>query len=434
MNRRSRLAYLISVLGLLVAAGCAGTAFPTLVPSASPTPVAEATATTASIVEATATMAPSPMATQTIATATATPVASSTPMATAVLSSTPTPTLTPTATATASPTPTETATATPSPTPSPTATATPGPTATPTDTERDFRQEMREFVQEISAYAKGQNPGFLIIPQNGQELLTLDGESTGPVADEYVAAIDGVGREDLFYGYDDDDVATPDEERDYMIGLLDVAEGLGVEALVTDYVSSTGRMDDSYEQNAARGYVSFAADERDLNNVPSFPSAPFNVNSDNVTSLAEARNFLYLIDPGEFNSRQAYLNALRGTSYDLLIIDAFYEDEPLTAGDVTNLRRKANGGTRLVVAYVSIGEAEGYRYYWDPDWGRESPPWLAGQNPDWPSNFKVRYWYPEWRTVVFGGAGSYVQRVLDAGFDGAYLDIIDAFEYFEDGG
>src|SRR5690348_854232 len=73
----------------------------------------------------------------------------------------------------------------------------------------DFRQEMREFVQEISAYSKDQKSSFLIIPQNGQEILTVNSEPDGALATAYVNAIDAVGREDLFYGYTSDDMATP---------------------------------------------------------------------------------------------------------------------------------------------------------------------------------------------------------------------------------
>src|SRR5713101_6042337 len=69
-----------------------------------------------------------------------------------------------------------------------------------TDALRDYRQDMRDFVQGISAYAKQLSPNFLVIPQNGNNLLTYGGP-TGPVASTYLAAIDGVGHEDLFYGY-----------------------------------------------------------------------------------------------------------------------------------------------------------------------------------------------------------------------------------------
>ncbi|MCK4576081.1 hypothetical protein KAU34_06715, partial [candidate division WOR-3 bacterium] len=60
---------------------------------------------------------------------------------------------------------------------------------------RDYRQDMRNFVQGISGYAKGISSNFTIIPQNGQELLTENGEETGNPDLEYINSIDGVGRE-----------------------------------------------------------------------------------------------------------------------------------------------------------------------------------------------------------------------------------------------
>ena len=119
------------------------------------------------------------------------------------------------------------------------------------------------------------------------------------------------------------------------------------------------------------------------------------------------------------------------TGYDLLIIDAFYDDEILTFEEVNSLKTKSDGERRLVIAYMSIGEAEDYRYYWDPEWNDDPPEWMDGENPDWEGNFKVRYWEPSWQQLIMGNEDSYLDIILTSGFDGTYLDIIDAFEYYE---
>jgi cysteinyl-tRNA synthetase len=302
-----------------------------------------------------------------------------------------------------------------------------------TTSERDYRQDMRDFVQGISVYAKGIKPNFIVIPQNGNELLTENGEEDGPSAMNYLNAIDGVGREDLFYGYDEDNTPTPESEQSYMIAFLNIAESNGIEVLVTDYCWLQSYVDDSYNQNEAKNYISFAADSRELNTIPAYPSTPHNVNTSNITSLADARNFLYLLDPGSYNTKEAFLSAIGNTNYDIAIIDLFFnESDELTPTDVASLKVKANGGTRLVIAYMSIGEAEDYRYYWNTAWETSPPSWLEGENPDWPGNYKVRYWDENWQKIIYGNNDSYVKKILDAGFDGVYLDIIDAFEYFED--
>jgi len=303
---------------------------------------------------------------------------------------------------------------------------------TPLDGERDYRQEMRDFVRDISAYAGGIRPGFIVIPQNGHELLTETGEETGAPATLYMEAIDGVGREDLFYGYEQDDAATPSSARDYMIAFMNIAENNGIQVLVTDYCRTLSFVDDSYRQNADRGYISFAADHRELDNIPEYPAAPYNANAADIKSLAEAKNFLYLLNPGNYITKPAFIGAIQNTDYDVVITDLFYEGtEILTPEEAASLKVKANGGGRLVIAYMSIGEAESYRYYWQEGWDPDAPSWLAEENPDWPGNYKVRYWDKSWQSVIFGNDGSYLKKILDAGFDGVYLDIIDAFEYFE---
>lgn len=96
------------------------------------------------------------------------------------------------------------------------------------------------------------------------------------------------------------------------------------------------------------------------------------------------------------------------------------------------MSKKANTGSRLLISHMSIGEAEDYRPYWNASWLQEVPSWIIAENPDWKGNFKVKYWDKEWQSIIYGNDQSYLKKILDAGFDGAYLDIIDAFNYFED--
>jgi len=305
------------------------------------------------------------------------------------------------------------------------------PGCTESVTEGDYRQDMRDFVQGISDYAKGIKSNFIVIPQNGHPLLTENGASSGtPVAD-YIGSIDGIGREDLFYGYNGDDIPTPVSERDDMLDYMELAENEGLEVLVIDYCSTKVHVDDSYVRNNANGYISFAADHRELDNIPSYPVEPYNVNSNNIASLHDACNFLYLINPGSFPSKEAYLDEIRETDYDIVIIDLFYDNIELSASEVTSLKNKASAGSRLVVAYMSIGEAEDYRYYWQTGWQTNPPAWFAEENPDWPGNYKVYYWDQDWQDIIYGNDSSYAKKIIDAGFDGVYLDLIDAYEYFE---
>ena len=302
-----------------------------------------------------------------------------------------------------------------------------------------YKQDMRTLVQGISAYARGFKPGFIVIPQNGHELVTLDGSASGSAAAVYLGAISGVGREDLYYGYTTDNTATPQATTDKIIPYLDIAEAAGVQALVTDYCWDQAKVDSSFAKNSVKGYISFAADNRELDRIPAYPApaAPYSVSTATVATLANAKNFLYLLNSNvQYATKVEFLAALRATNYDAFIIDLFFDDADLgqvafTSAEIDSLKTKPNGGGRLVIAYMSIGEAEDYRYYWNAAWTATPPSWLIEENPDWPGNYKVEYWDPAWQAVLFGNDTSYLKRILDAGFDGVYLDIIDAFEYFE---
>ncbi len=311
--------------------------------------------------------------------------------------------------------------------------------------DRDFRSDMRNFVIKISDYARdpshtGGNPDFIVIPQNGQEIITWDGEPDGLLVDSYIDAIDGTGREDVSYGYTADNVLTPETERDYFISYLDPLEGEGIEALVTDYCSTHQYMDNSYSWNSGKGYISFAAPERGLNVIPDYPDYPYPHANDSdsnydVDNLSAAKNFLYLINGEKYSKRQDFIDAVKATNYDVIIMDLFHDEDgtetEFTPAQISELKMKPAGGSRLVIAYMSIGEAEDYRYYWKSSWSSSPPFWLGKENPDWEGNFKVWYWEDEWQDIIVGGEDSYLQKIMDAGFDGVYLDIIDAFEYFE---
>ncbi len=295
----------------------------------------------------------------------------------------------------------------------------------------NFREEMRTFVGEISRYAKAANPGFAIIPQNGIELVTLNGDAAGQVASQYLTNIDAVGQEDLFYGYNADNQKTPAEVTDYLTGFLDLVLSNGKAVLVTDYCSDASKIDDAYLLNKQKQYVPFAAPDRELRVVPPYPPAPRDTHDRDIVSINDARNFLYLINPENFSTKQAFIDALQATNYDVIIMDAFFNGEIWTAPELSLLKTKANGGQRLVISYMSIGEAEDYRYYWQADYTNNPPAWLSGPNPDWPGNYKVKYWLPSWKAIIYGNPEAYLDKLLAAGFDGAYLDIIDGFEYFE---
>lgn len=112
---------------------------------------------------------------------------------------------------------------------------------------------------------------------------------------------------------------------------------------------------------------------------------------------------------------------------DIKVIDPTRDGvKAFTPEEISKMRNK---GERIV-AYISIGEAEDYRSYWKTLTPQDRAAFLAAENPDWAGNYKVKFWDPRWQRIVY----KQLDAIISQGFDGVYLDIIDAYEYWEDMG
>ncbi len=128
------------------------------------------------------------------------------------------------------------------------------------------------------------------------------------------------------------------------------------------------------------------------------------------------------------------LAPLYGSDPDLLVIDhglAARRDGKLLfdADEIARLKVRADGRRRIVLSYLSIGEAEQYRFYWQAAWCSRAtaPRWVGAVNPNWPGNYPVRFWEPEWQALLLDGTESYLARIQAQGFDGIYLDRTDVW-------
>ncbi|WP_299948804.1 endo alpha-1,4 polygalactosaminidase [uncultured Microbulbifer sp.] len=297
----------------------------------------------------------------------------------------------------------------------------------------DYDQEMRELVENISSYTKGINRDFIVVPQNGIELVTTTTTITGSVDEGYLNAIDGIAQEAVFFEFSrvgvDQPTRTSESRR--LQTYLDLAKDNNNVILVTDFAQIEKNIEDSYDANQDADYISFAADQVTLNNIPPYPLDPFNVNSREIDRLDAARNFLSLTNTSLYSTPQEFVDALSETDFDLLIIDFFFNGEPYTEEQIDQLKVKRNGNRRLLMAYINIGEAQDNRYYWQPSWPTNPPSWLLEAVPGEPDNYYVEYWKEGWQDIIYGTNDSYIYRIVNAGFDGAYMDSIDVFEYFD---
>ena len=166
--------------------------------------------------------------------------------------------------------------------------------------------------------------------------------------------------------------------------------------------------------------------------------------------LTSVRTWAYQIQ--NLDARGA-VAVLAQSPYDLLVVEPTRTEKDSafdTARMVRRLQASRAGDGRhrkLVLAYLCIGEAEDWRWYWTwPEKWRKNRPRPAGwpafilrPDPDgWSGCFPVAYWDPAWKDILLTGSEtlqanppsyrSVLDEVVQSGFDGVYLDWVEAYD------
>ncbi len=135
-------------------------------------------------------------------------------------------------------------------------------------------------------------------------------------------------------------------------------------------------------------------------------------------SLSSVRSWAYWL-------QNASPEVIAESGFDVIVMD--YSRD---GNDETAYTREEIEGIKRVgiipIAYISIGEAEDYRFYWNESWKENPPAWLGPENPDWEGNYVVKYWDGEWKEIVF----RYLDRIIAQGFAGVYLDRVDVYWFW----
>lgn len=131
--------------------------------------------------------------------------------------------------------------------------------------------------------------------------------------------------------------------------------------------------------------------------------------------LNECKNWGYFIN----DTNRAKVGM---SEFDMVVVDAYNSDGNFwTQDDVRVMKDK----DKLLLAYLSIGEAEDYRWYWKDRWNKKKPNWLGKENSDWKGNYTINSWWDqEWRDIIT----SCLDHIIRAGFDGVYLDKVDVYD------
>ena len=135
--------------------------------------------------------------------------------------------------------------------------------------------------------------------------------------------------------------------------------------------------------------------------------------------LLSKNNFHYRLQNAKFDE-------LKTLTWTIIFVDP--DDAKLTWWQLGQLKQNGN----IVLAYVSIWEAEPYRSYWKSSWvdanwkpTDKAPSWLWPKNTDWDSYY-VKYRLTWWQDIVF----KQIDKIKNAWYDGVVLDTLDTYSYW----
>ncbi len=302
----------------------------------------------------------------------------------------------------------------------------------------DFREEMRQFIQRISTYARSIRPDFAVVVENGGGLTV----KTDPVDDTlilpasgFTRSIDGILSVGLFHGYNTFGAPPKPEALQSRLSILERAKRNGLGVFVLDRTDMPASIDQGLAESTTRNFAYHAIPTDTVENaiLPDYPQRPSQESPKSIVSLRDIRNFAVIGNSPAYGRQDEFALRMHGTNYDMLIVDVFHGRQPLTKQAVETLKYKKVGAKRMVLARVDIGIASSYLYYWKNNWQPGSPSWIGGPLHNDPDRYYVNYWRPEWQRIIYGDTASYIYGIIDQGYDGVVIAGADIFEIFEGG-
>jgi len=304
----------------------------------------------------------------------------------------------------------------------------------------DFRETMRQLVQAVSAYGRSLNPNFVIVAENGLDLVTKPDPQDDTLlfpARTYIRSIDAVLQPNLLKSLQSGD---PKEDpaitavRNQLAANAQTAKSLGVDILNLEFATTAKEINQLYTTSTKQGFTPFVATSPVLGRIPAYPRSAYKANPTSLSDSTQAKNYLYIAHSQGFGVTRDFVQAMSNTNFDIIITSVFHGRVPLSKLDVERLKYKKLGARRLVLAEIDISSAATYDYFWQAGWGQGSPAFINMPFREDPDRYRALYWDPAWQSVLIGGTASYLYGILDLGFDGVVLKGVDGWRYFESGG
>lgn len=307
----------------------------------------------------------------------------------------------------------------------------------------NYRDQMRNNVIMLSRYAKGRNANFEILVHDSRDLMRkglweyhLDGYNNArkqgiDAADpSFLAKLRDMKPEEETVGTSANDYLKNIDAivlNNYFCSKQDFAPSDNLKLISIDYCPTDETFDEAIQESVGRNALMYGFNNPQYAFKNTKNQVIINENAVNINNIGEAQNILFLLDSSLYQDRFAYLQDIRNSNFDVIVISPFYKGEPLSIEEIHSLKFKKNGTTRRIIAAFNIAETDDGKYYWKQGWKIGSPSWLKRLSFVDPQGIIVEYWNKEWQKII----SNYFKGIVDSGFDGAFLTGLENHKYFE---
>ena len=135
------------------------------------------------------------------------------------------------------------------------------------------------------------------------------------------------------------------------------------------------------------------------------------------------------------------IDSIVSSRYDMVVLEPTRTCEGMEDFDAAGMVAaiKVSPGTvlsnKLVIAYINVGQAEDWRYYWESWWEPPTvtesgvPDFMVTMDPGgWDGCYPVAFWDTRWQDIIVDDDSSLLKKAIADGFDGIYMDWVEAFE------
>lgn len=307
----------------------------------------------------------------------------------------------------------------------------------------NYRQLMRDNVIMLSHYAKGLNPNFKIIVHDGRELLKkglweyhLDGYNEarrlGYDAKDpsFLARIKNlspefqtIGTRTRQYQKNIDSITL----NNYFCSKQNYAPDNHLKLISIDKCASEDSFDEAIQDSVGNNALLYAFTDQQyaFKNIKN--QVIINENAKNIENLNDAQNILFLLDTSLYNDKFSFIEDIRNSNFDIVIIPVFFNHQPFDKEEINSLKFKKNGTRRQIIAVFNISETNEDEYYWKSGWKIGAPYWLKRLSFVDKDGILVEYWAPEWKNII----AKYFKGIVTLDFDGVFLTGLENYHYFE---